>query len=285
MKLGLLVEVEEGLTWERWRAIFGAAERLGFESVWLSDHLCSPWTADRHGLETWIALTVAAVETRRIRLGTLVSPVTFRQPVLVARQAESLQTLSAGRLTVGLGLGWNRAEHQAFGIPFPPMNERARMLEQTSTLLEGVAPILIGGSGERWTLPIVARYADEWNLTTSSASVYAERSEVLGRLCARIGRDPGSIARSVAVGYLIGRDPADLARRWRHMQTWVPPIAGLDLHGVLDLGWVVGTVAESVAHVRSLGEAGVERVMLGHYAQTDLDALELIAAEVLPKVA
>jgi alkanesulfonate monooxygenase SsuD/methylene tetrahydromethanopterin reductase-like flavin-dependent oxidoreductase (luciferase family) len=285
MKLGLLVEVEEGLTWERWRAIFGAAERLGFESVWLSDHLCSPWTADRHGLETWVALTVAAVETRRVKLGTLVSPVTFRQPALVARQAESVQALSAGRLTVGLGLGWNQAEHHAFGIPFPPVNERARVLEQTIALLKGVAPILIGGSGERWTLPIVARYADEWNLTTSRVAVYAARSEVLGRLCAQIGRDPWSIARSVAVGYLIGRDAADLARRRRRMQAWVPPIAGLDVQGVLDLGWVVGTASESVAHLRSLGEAGIERVMLGHYAQTDLDALELIATEVLPRVA
>src|SRR6185369_14798777 len=103
MRLGLLVEVEEGLTWARWRALFGAAETLGFESIAVSDHLCSPWSVERHGLDAWLALTVAAAETQRVRLGTLVSPVTFRPPAVLARMAESLFELSGGRLTVGLG--------------------------------------------------------------------------------------------------------------------------------------------------------------------------------------
>jgi alkanesulfonate monooxygenase SsuD/methylene tetrahydromethanopterin reductase-like flavin-dependent oxidoreductase (luciferase family) len=288
MRLGLLVEVEEGLTWERWRALFGVAEALGFESVALSDHLCSPWSVARQGLDAWLGLTVAAVETRRLRLGPLVSPVTFRPPALLASMAKSLSELCAGRLTVGLGLGWNAQEHAAFGLPFPPIEERAQLLQQAARALQGKVPLLIGGSGERFTLPIVARYADEWNLTTASVAHYVERSAVVERLCVAVGRDPGAIARSIAVGCLIGRDAADLLARGRRMQEWVPPLSALKVDDVPDaareLGWVVGTPAEIVAQLRGLADAGVQRALLGHYDQLDLDALELIAHDVLPEL-
>ncbi|MDQ3810610.1 MAG: LLM class flavin-dependent oxidoreductase, partial [Chloroflexota bacterium] len=281
-----LVEAEEGLTWERWRAIFGAAESLGFESIWISDHLASPWLPDRRGLEAWVALTVAAAETSRVRLGSLVSPATFRQPGLLGRIAASVQALSGGRLTVGLGLGWNAAEHQALGIPFPRPAERARLLARTIAAVRGAAPVLVGGGGTRRTLPIVAQYADEWNLTTASAEVYAERSAVLARLCARTGRDPCAIRRSVAVGYLTGRDAEDITRRARRMQGWVPPLAAVPLHQVpvaaRAMGWVVGTPAEMVQHLRRLRAAGIDRVMLGHYDQADLDVLDLVAREIMP---
>jgi alkanesulfonate monooxygenase SsuD/methylene tetrahydromethanopterin reductase-like flavin-dependent oxidoreductase (luciferase family) len=288
MRLGLLVEVEEGLTWERWRALFGAAETLGFESIAVSDHLCSPWVAERHGLDAWLALTVAAVETQNVRLGPLVSPVTFRPPAVLARMAESLAALSGGRLTVGIGLGWNREEHVAFGVGFPPVEERARLLEQTAQLLRGTVPVLIGGASERFTLPLVARYADEWNVTTAAVAHYVERSAVLDRLCVDVGRDPASISRSIAVGCLIGRDVADLLARGRRIQEWVPPLASVRVDDVpnaaRELGWVVGTPAEIVGQLRSLADAGVQRALLGHYDQVDLDALELIAHEVLPEV-
>src|SRR3954454_21442941 len=109
MKLGVLVEVEEGLTWARWRTVFGAAERLGFESIWGSDHLCSASAPGRGGLDAWVALSVAAAETVRIGMGALVSLVTLRPAAIVGRIAESVRALSGGRLTVGLGLGWNEA--------------------------------------------------------------------------------------------------------------------------------------------------------------------------------
>jgi len=117
MKLGILVEVEEGLDWEQWRATYTAAERLGFDSVWLSDHLQSPWPDRPHGLETWTALTVAAAETHRVEFGPLVSPITFREPVIIARMAESLHGLAHGRFVLGLGLGWNADEHVARASP------------------------------------------------------------------------------------------------------------------------------------------------------------------------
>ena len=177
MKIGLLVEPVERLDWGRWRAIYLAAERLGFESVWVSDHLASTWFPENHGLEPWVALTVAAAETRRVRLGPLVSPITFRQPALVARMAEAIDDLSVGRFVLGLGLGWNADEHAQFGIPFPPVQERVRLLAEGIERIRRVlgersehhVPLIIGGSGPRSTLPLVARYADEWNLTTALA--------------------------------------------------------------------------------------------------------------------
>src|SRR5205823_2503436 len=127
-----------------------AVERLGFDSVWLSDHLESPWQPGRHGLDPFVALTVAAAESTRIQLGTLVSPITFRPPAILGRMAEAIDALAPGRFVLGLGLGWNADEHAAHGLAFPSARERL------AALSEGLArvreswhgPILIGGSGE-----------------------------------------------------------------------------------------------------------------------------------------
>jgi alkanesulfonate monooxygenase SsuD/methylene tetrahydromethanopterin reductase-like flavin-dependent oxidoreductase (luciferase family) len=294
VKLGLLIESEEGLDWERWRATYLAAERLGFESVWISDHLASAWSRKRHGLDPWVALSVAAAETQRVRLGPLVSPITFRQPAIVARMAEAIDDLARGRFVLGLGLGWNAEEHAEFGIPFPPLAERTQLLvtaiERVKvTLGERHMPLLIGGSGPRSTLPIVARYANEWNLTTASVDVYLERSHTLREMCAEVGRDPNSIKRSVAVGFLIGQNAEELRERSRRMKAIVPPLAAVDVEAVPGaaeaMGWVTGTSDEIVATLRPLSRAGVDLAILGHYDLNDVAALELIATDVMPALA
>jgi alkanesulfonate monooxygenase SsuD/methylene tetrahydromethanopterin reductase-like flavin-dependent oxidoreductase (luciferase family) len=288
VRLGLLVESEEGLDWARWRAVVGAAERLGFESVWVSDHLASAWAADRHGLEPWMALSVAAAETTRVRLGPLVSPITFRQPALVARMAEAISDLSQNRFVLGLGLGWNANEHARFGIPFPPTPERVRLLTSGIERIQHVLgerhiPLLIGGTGPRSTLPLVARYADEWNLTTASLDLYRARSQRLAELCNEFGRDPATIRRSVAVGCMIGRNQADLQDRAQRLQRIVPPLAGVD--AARTMGWVAGTPAEIVATLQPLATAGVDLAILGHYDLADEAALKLIAHDVMPALA
>jgi alkanesulfonate monooxygenase SsuD/methylene tetrahydromethanopterin reductase-like flavin-dependent oxidoreductase (luciferase family) len=294
MKVGLLVESEEGLDWEQWRTTFITAERLGFDSLWIADHLASPWSEERHGLEPWVALTIAAAETRRIGLGSLVSPITFRQPAVLARMVESIDCLAPGRLVLGLGLGWNAEEHATFGIPFPPVNERARLLSDgiqliRRTLGEHQVPLLVGGGGPRSTLPLVARFADEWNLTTSSVDVYSAASERLAELCDAIGRDPLSIKRSIAAGVLIGRDAAELAERSARMRRLVLPLSGIEVDDVpaatRRMGWVAGTCVEVVAALRPLADVGVDLAILGHYDHADVDALELIASDVLPALA
>ena len=253
MKLGILVETEEGLDWDHWRATFGAAERLGFDSLWISDHLQSPSAPERHGLDPWVALAVAAAETRRVTLGVLVSPIMFREPAIVARMAEALADLSQDRFVVGLGLGWNADEHAAAGIPFPPVRERgerlARGIERIRReLADRRIAILVGGKG-RTVLPIVARYADEWNMTTSSPDDYVAAAGELDRLCRQIGRDPGEIRRSVAFR--------------------LPP----------------GQPAQLADEVKALQRVGVERAILGHDDLDDTAALEVIAEEVMTKLA
>ena len=150
-------------------------------------------------------------------------------------------------------------------------------------------PLLIGGMGERRTLPLVARYADEWNLTTADPALYRAKSERLAACCAAIGRDPGTIARSVAVGLLIGRDEAELRARCATLQRLLPrlaPLAPAELPDALRaVGWVVGTPGEIVARLRALAEAGVSRAMLQLTDQTDLAALDLVAREVKPALA
>jgi alkanesulfonate monooxygenase SsuD/methylene tetrahydromethanopterin reductase-like flavin-dependent oxidoreductase (luciferase family) len=149
-------------------------------------------------------------------------------------------------------------------------------------------PLLVGGMGERRTLPLVARYADEWNLTTASAELYRARAERLAACCRAIGRDPATIQRSVAVGFLIGRDEAELHGRCRVMQQLVPRLAPLETAAVSaemeGVGWVVGTPAQMVARLRALADAGVQQAILQLNDQTDLAALELVAGEVMPAI-
>src|SRR5262245_10347971 len=130
MQLGVMIEGQEGLNWERWRQIMVRVEALGFESLWRSDHFMSIVDSDRESLETWVALTLAAAETTRLRFGPLVCPITFRHPSLLARMAADVDALSGGRLVLGVGAGWNDHEHRTFGLPFPPMKERMDRLEE-----------------------------------------------------------------------------------------------------------------------------------------------------------
>jgi alkanesulfonate monooxygenase SsuD/methylene tetrahydromethanopterin reductase-like flavin-dependent oxidoreductase (luciferase family) len=292
MKLGLLVEAEEGLTWQRWQRLAQAADELGLDSLWVSDHLASPWDQQRHGLDAWAALAFAAVETRRVRLGTLVSPVTFRPPPILARMAEAVFERSQGRLTVGLGLGWNAEEHATAGLRFPPVAERVGLLEQSiravrDTLGERPVEVLVGGGGSR-TLRVAARYADEWNLTTNDPAAFSSRAAALDAACESIGRRPQAIRRSVATGVLIGLDQRDLEQRSRRTQGSVPPLASVSVDEVPRAaraqGWVAGTPDQVVEQLRALQTAGVERAALGLYDLDDVATVEIVAREVVPRL-
>ena len=130
MKLGVMLEGQEGVSWELWRRLMAKVEALGFESLWRSDHFMSLEDSSRDAIETWVALTLTAAETTRLRFGSLVCPITFRHPSLLARMAASVDVLSGGRLVLGLGAGWNEHEHHAFGIPFPPLPARIELLKE-----------------------------------------------------------------------------------------------------------------------------------------------------------
>jgi F420-dependent oxidoreductase-like protein len=319
VKLGVMIEGQEGLNWDRWRRIAASAEDLGYESLWRSDHFMSFFGEGPHdSLETWVSLTLAAAETTRLRFGPLVCSMTFRHPSLLARMAAAVDDLSGGRLTLGVGAGWNEPEHRAFGIPFPPVKQRMDMLEEgieviTRLFADGAAsfdghqyrldgaqmlpkpaqrpgpPLLVGGGGERRTLRIVARYADEWNLPLPTPERYREKIARLAEHCRAVGRDPGEIRRSAMCPFIIGANGDEIRRRTEHLQREMARLAQMETAAVPATvranGWLTGTPDEVIAQLRALAAEGIERVMLQHHDQTDFDVLALIAREVLPAVA
>jgi F420-dependent oxidoreductase-like protein len=319
MKLGVMIEGQEGVTWDLWRRLMARVEALGFESLWRSDHFTSLEDSSRDAIETWVALTATAAETTRLRFGPLVCPMTFRHPSLLARMAASVDVLSGGRLVLGLGAGWNEHEHRAFGIRFPPLQERIDLLEEGIEVIlrllgDGPAcfegryyqlngsnprpkpiqqpriPLLIGTTGAGRMLRVVARYADEWDAPgITSVAAYRVRRERLDSYCRDINRDPDEIRRCVSTAYLIGHDAAALRRRGAMMQQLIPSLASLDPGAMPEVlrtdGWIVGTPDEIVVQLRALAGEGVERVILQHNDPTDFEALELIAYEVMPALA
>src|SRR5438067_5837133 len=178
-QLGIMIEGQEGLSWERWRHLCSDVEALGFASLRRSDHLVSLMGDDsRDCIDCWTSLTMAAQWTKTIEFGPMVSPMTFYRPAVLARKAAAVDQLSGGRLIFGVGAGWNEHEHQRYGIPFLTVKERMDLLESGVEIIkdtwsksvprpvrEGKIPILMGGVGEKRHLPLVARDADEWNYT------------------------------------------------------------------------------------------------------------------------
>lgn len=318
MKLGVMIEGQEGLTWERWRRIMRTTEDLGYESLWRSDHFFSlSGHPERNCIETWVSLTVAATETQRVRFGALVSSMTFRHPALLARMAASVDQLSSGRLEVGIGAGWNVPEHEAFGLPFPPVKERMDRLDEGIQVLlalwgDGKANVegkyyqlkdaeanpkpaqrprptlVVGGSGEKRTLLIAAKYADDWNGGAPTVEGYRHKIEVLNQHCERVGRDPKQIAHSRMSAFLIGRNDAELQQRAEGLQEVLPQLKQVDAAALprtlQERGWLVGTPRQVIEQIESFAEAGCDRIMLQHHNQTDFEVLELIAKEVMPHV-
>lgn len=313
MRIGLMVEGQNGLTWERWAHILDLAERLRFPTVFRSDHYFIGRQQD--SLEAYLSFVMAAIRTSTIRFGPLVSPVTFRSPADVARMAAQIDVLSGGRFVMGLGAGWNEAEHRAYGIPFPSIGERFDRLEEaiqlTKALWAGPAtyrgrfysledadcrprpepghpPLLIGGSGERRTLRLVARYADEWNAVNLEAGAYRNKVEVLERHCHAEGRDPATIARSMMAFAVVGPDEASLDRATERLMGMFGAPAGTTpaayREGMRRRGMLVGSASEIVDRLGEFARLGLQEVQLQHF-DFDSDLVpEYLAAEVAPKV-
>ena len=317
MDLGVMIEGQEGLSWELWRRVARSTEDLGFESLWRSDHFFSlGGPREREALETWISFVMVAEETERLRFGPLVCPMTFRHPSLLARMAAQIDVLSGGRFVCGMGAGWNEAEHQAFGIPFPPLRERMDRLDEAIRVVKALwgdepatfegkhyqlkeavcfpkpvqqpLPVLVGGGGEKRTLRIVAALADEWNFVSGGVEAYQQKRAVLERHCADVGRDPSQIRHSQMAGFVIGRDEAGVTAHAKRLVEHMPMFANTPLEqlleGVKARGWLVGTPGEIVEELGRREEAGVSRTMMQHHVQDDFEVLEVIAADVLPQV-
>ena len=300
-KIGIMIEGQEGLTWERWRRICADTDSLGFASLRRSDHLISLMGApERDCIECWTSLALAAEWTKRIEFGPMVSPMTFRFPGVLAKQAAAVDALSGGRLILGVGAGWNENEHQVFDIPFLTTKERFDRLEAgIDTMREILAktypkpardpiPLLIGGEGLQRTMPLAARVAAEWNISRLDVEVFRSRREALEQRCREIGRDPSTVKRSVMTTYIIGRDHAELRERAVALSKVFARLQGQDADQVLSTmrsRAFVGTPDEIAEQMRQHASAGVDLFMLQHFLLDDSDALGLLADEVMPAVA
>lgn len=306
VQIGLMIEGQDGLNWNRWIHILRAAEELPFSFVFRSDHFTNPNPPDHDSLELWTSLTYAASHTERIEFGSLVAPVTFRHPAITARMAAAVDDLSEGRLVLGIGAGWNDREHRMFGVPFPSTATRLEMLDEylsVVTLLlrsdqpvsfsgrhyglqdalllprpsrSGGPPILVGGNGPKRTLPLAARYADEWNAVFVGPRRLRELQNRLDALLDEAGRPRDAVARSAMVGTIFARDQNELRTRLSE-QDLTPATAN-------EAGWVAGTSEMWVEQLQALIEAGAERIMLQWLDQDNLADLEVIARDVLPHV-
>jgi alkanesulfonate monooxygenase SsuD/methylene tetrahydromethanopterin reductase-like flavin-dependent oxidoreductase (luciferase family) len=238
-QIGLMVEGQMGLNWTRWRRVLEAAERAGYQCVFRSDHFTNAEPPDLDSLELFTSLTFAATHTSRVEFGSLVAPVTFRHPTMTLRQAAAIDDLSNGRLVLGLGAGWQAREHAHYGIPFGTFTSRFRTftdaLEISRRLLDDDAPvtfsgdvisvkdavllprpkrrlpILIGGNGLNRSVPLAARYADEWNGVFIDVDAYRVRNRRLDELLQANGREPASVKRSYMgpFGNFQGNEGAD----------------------------------------------------------------------------
>jgi len=315
-----MVEGQEGVSWQDWVSLAEACERAGLEGLFCSDHYLPTISSQAGGgLDAWATLSALAARPHRIRLGTLVSPVTFRHPAVLAKMAATVDHVSGGRVEVGLGAGWFEAEHRSFGFPFPEVGERMAMLgEQLEIVSRMLAadeddrvsfqgryyrldgcpvaprpiqrprpPIIVGGSGGRRSAFLAARYADEYNTFLATLEEVRERRARVVEACERAGRDPGTLAFSLMTACVVGSDRHELLGRVRELLR-VLGAEGEDAEAVLrdrSDQWLAGTPSAVAERLSALAEAGVERVYLQHLLHRDLDMVALVGVEVGPKVA
>jgi F420-dependent oxidoreductase-like protein len=310
IEVGIMIEGQNGLNWNRWQKIARLVEDAGFTCLFRSDHFTNANPPDKASLELWTSLTWLASHTERIEFGPLVSPVSFRHPTLTARMAAAIDDLSGGRLVLGMGAGWQEREHTNFGWDLLDVPERFKRFEEglevVSRLLKSDKPvdfegsyyrlkeaillprperhhgppILVGGNGKNRTLPLAARFANEWNSIYLPPDQFIELNGHFDRLLQDRGREPAEVKRSMMVGCEFGRDEKEVSglveKRTGGKRT------AEDLRE--SIGMVVGTANQVVDQLGRMAEAGLQRVMLQWLALDDLDRLEAMASSVLPQV-
>lgn len=307
MDLRIFTEPQEGASYATLLAIAQKTEECGFDGFFRSDHYIAFGGSD--GLpgptDAWVTLAGIARETSRIRLGTLVSPATFRLPGPLAIQVAQVDEMSGGRVELGLGTGWNAREHEAYGIPFP--DRRFGLFEEQLAIITGLwespvgkpfsyagehyqldsspglpkpvqqprPPIIIGGTGPKRTPALTAQYAQEFNVAAGSIERAKPAFDTVRAACTAVGRDPEELVYSVWITTAAGRDDAEVARRAAAIGQDVPT---MKQHGH------AGTPAEIVDRLGQYSEIGASRVYLQIMDLSDLDHLEVLASEVLPQV-
>jgi F420-dependent oxidoreductase-like protein len=306
--LRIFTEPHQGASYDDVLAAALKAEECGYDAFFRSDHYLRMTPGDPlpGPTDAWITLAGLARETSRIRLGTLVSPATFRLPSVLAISVAQVDAMSGGRIELGLGTGWFEAEHRAYAIPFPGVKERFDVFEEQLEIVTGLwttpvgktfsfagghytladspalpkpvqdpVPLIVGGGGPRRTPTLAARFATEFNTGFETPEIVAERFERVRATCREIGRDPAELTYSVALETLVGRDDAEVRRRADRV--------GVD-PGERAANGLVGTPNQVAERIGAYAEAGATRVYLQIWDLADLDHVELVAAEVMPRL-
>jgi len=310
-----MIEGQEDVTWEDWLALAAACEEHGVGAMFRSDHYLSvDDRRERGSLDAWGTIAALGAVTERLRLGTMVSPATFRHPAVLAKLAVTADHVSGGRVEVGIGAGWWEREHELYGFDLPPVGPRMEALEEQMQIVRGhwqegpfsfegkhyraqkldampkpvqrPLPLILGAKGGPRSLRIGARYADEYNTVMSTAAEIADLRGRLDEACEKEGRDPATLPLSMMTGWLVGADRDELLDRAARLARWKGEgddaeafIAGLRPSTVL------GTTEEAVEQLRELEAAGLTRIMGQHLLHRDLDAVALMGEEIAPAVA
>jgi alkanesulfonate monooxygenase SsuD/methylene tetrahydromethanopterin reductase-like flavin-dependent oxidoreductase (luciferase family) len=306
MRVCLMIEGQESVTWEQWRALAKACEEGPIEALFRSDHYLSVMGAEGRGsLDAWTTLGALAAVTTTVRLGALVSPVTFRHPSVLAKSVVTADHISGGgRIELGMGTGWLEAEHSAYGFPFPPTGERFGLLEEQieivrrqweeggldfegehyrirggNALPKPLSPpnLIVGGRARPRSLRLAARWADEYNLVMMTAEECAEAVPMIKRAWQDADRSEPVI--SLMTSCIVGSDEVDLLER-AHAVAEIRGDDATDPEAYLRKerpNSLVGTVAQVRQQLAELEEVGVKRVMLQYLPHRDLDGVDYIA--------
>jgi F420-dependent oxidoreductase-like protein len=314
VRFALMIEPQQGLTYEEQLAVALRAEAAGFETLFRSDHYESfPGDAGLHTTDAWAVVAGLARETERIGLGVLVSPVTFRTPGNLAKVVATADEMSGGRVELGVGAGWHPDEHRRHGFPFPGIAERANLLEETLAILHGLwdepdgwsfsgqhytvedslyrpkpgdlpgrdggrPNLIVGGQGTPRSYRIAARYADEFNISSASPEAIGQKYAALDDTLRAAGRDPSTLVHAAMCGTLIGRDRDEVRRREADLMAMLGAgEAGEAWFEPRRARWIHGTPDEARATVARHAAAGVQRMVLQDFLPRDLEMIDLAA--------
>jgi F420-dependent oxidoreductase-like protein len=312
----LMIEGQEDVNWVDWQAIAAACEEHGVGTLFRSDHYLSvDDRRERGSLDAWATIAALAATTERLRLGTLVSPATFRHPAVLAKMALTADHISGGRVELGIGAGWWEREHEAYGFDLPEVGPRMDALEEQMEVIrrhweEGAfnyegrhyraknldampkpmqqprLPLILGGKGGPRSLRLAAALADEYNTVMSTAEEIADVRKRLDQACEAAERDPKTLPLSMMTGWLVGADEAELRDRASRLAQWKGEGEDGDafLAGLRE-STIKGTTEEAIEQLRELEAAGLTRIMGQHLLHRDLDAIELMGQEIAPALA
>ncbi len=312
MEICLMVEGQEDVTWEDWLALAAACEEHGVGTMFRSDHYLSvDDRRERGSLDAWGTIAALGAITEKLRLGTMVSPATFRHPAVLAKLAVTADHVSGGRVELGIGAGWWEREHELYGFDLPPIGPRMEALEEQMQIIRGhwgagpfdfdgqhysareldarpkpvqrPLPLILGAKGGPRSLRIGVRYADEYNTVMSTAAEIADLRRRLDDACEVEGRDPTTLPLSMMTGWLVGADRAEVLDRAARLSEWKGDDGdGEALIAGLRESTIVGTAEEAIEQLRELQAAGLSRIMGQHLLHRDLDAVALMGREIAP---